>query len=94
MCFVLDAKSATTLPEVSGCFLLDTKSAITLPIPKTKYVMHLVHLVLVASAANDGNYMAAELQMIASGGTADLLCFSSQAGEWAIKSVAYPLPSR
>ncbi|KAM0910055.1 hypothetical protein ACQ4PT_014410 [Festuca glaucescens] len=38
--------------------------------------------------------MVAELQMIIGGDTADLLCFSSQTGEWVSKDVPYPLPPR
>uniref|UniRef100_A0ACD5VXP3 Uncharacterized protein n=1 Tax=Avena sativa TaxID=4498 RepID=A0ACD5VXP3_AVESA len=57
--------------------------------------MHPGHLgLLTASPADDGHYMVAELQAIIGGDTADLLCFSSQTGEWVNKKMAYPLPPR
>ncbi|KAI5006256.1 hypothetical protein ZWY2020_033499 [Hordeum vulgare] len=82
------------LPTVAGYFLLDAKSASALPLPNPEYIMHPGHLGLIASPADPGHYMVAELQMILGGDRADLLCFSSEAGEWVTKDVRYPLPSR
>ncbi|KAM0843977.1 hypothetical protein ACQ4PT_057356 [Festuca glaucescens] len=81
-------------PTVAGYFVLDAKSASAIALPNTKYIMHPSHLGLVASPTDDGHYMVAELQMIIGGDTADLLCFSSQTGEWVSKDVPYPLPPR
>ncbi|XP_044353189.1 uncharacterized protein [Triticum aestivum] len=81
-------------PNVAGYFVLDAKSASALPLPNPEYIMHPGHLGLIASPADAGHYMVAELQMILGGDRADLLCFSSEAGEWVTKDVRYPLPSR
>ncbi|CAM0880622.1 unnamed protein product [Alopecurus aequalis] len=79
------------LPTVAGYFVLDAKSASALPLPNAKYIMNPGHLGLIASPADDGHYMVAELQMIIHGDEAELLCFSSETGEWATKEVRYPL---
>uniref|UniRef100_A0ACD5VD54 Uncharacterized protein n=1 Tax=Avena sativa TaxID=4498 RepID=A0ACD5VD54_AVESA len=84
-------------PTVAGYFVLDTNSASALPLPNPEYIMNPGHLGLIASpdgAAKNNNYMVAELQTIMGGDTADLLCFSSQSGEWVSKDVPCTLPSR
>jgi hypothetical protein len=82
-------------PTVAGYFVMDAKSASSFPLPNAKYIMHPGHLGLTVSPADAAHYMVAELQMIIGGDEADLLCFSSEAGEWVSKKVGYPLnPTR
>uniref|UniRef100_R7W077 Uncharacterized protein n=1 Tax=Aegilops tauschii TaxID=37682 RepID=R7W077_AEGTA len=81
-------------PFVAGYFVLDSKSASAFPLPNPERIRNPGRLGLIASPEGAGRYMAAELQPIAGGEQADLLCFSSQSGQWDRKPVPYPLPSR
>ncbi|KAE8784714.1 Zinc finger CCCH domain-containing protein 4 [Hordeum vulgare] len=89
-----DRKEVCWRPFVAGYFVLDSKSASAFPVPNSEHIMNPGRLGLIASPEGGGRFMLAELQPIAGSEQADLLCFSSQSGEWVRKSVPYPLPSR
>ncbi|CAO2184134.1 unnamed protein product [Urochloa humidicola] len=78
-------------------FVLDatTGSAFRLPDPAPQETIEHQGLVgVVACPGGGGRYMVAELVPFFGEDTADLRCFSSDVGEWVIKSVSYPLPAR
>ncbi|KAM0910057.1 hypothetical protein ACQ4PT_014412 [Festuca glaucescens] len=79
-------------PTVADYFVLDAKIASALHLPNAKYIRRQGHRGLVACPGDAaGHYVVAELQMSVGADTADLLCFSSQTGEWVSKDVPYPL---
>ncbi|CAL5001412.1 unnamed protein product [Urochloa decumbens] len=78
-------------------FLLDatTGSALRLPDPRPKEtILHQALVGVVACPDGGGRYMVAELVPMLGIKMADLRCFSSDLGEWVIKTVSYPLPPR
>jgi hypothetical protein len=55
-------------------------------------VLNASNLGVIAAPGGAGGYMVAELQNIVGCHEAELVCFSSQTGEWVTKDVANPLP--
>jgi hypothetical protein len=80
--FALDAKAAAALTKAPRSSAHDAKFSTALP----------VLLGIVASPAEAGHYMVAELHISARGDTAEILCYCSQAGEWTVKRMACPPP--
>ncbi|CAO2202387.1 unnamed protein product [Urochloa humidicola] len=78
-------------------FVLDatTGSAFRLPDPRPKEtILHQALVGVVANPGGGGRYVVAELVPMLGIEMADLRCFSSDVGEWIIKTVPYPLPPR
>ncbi|KQK03889.2 uncharacterized protein LOC100832749 [Brachypodium distachyon] len=90
-------QSVTWRLSTSRYFVLDAAagSAFHLPDPEPAHtILHQAMLGLLASPAGDGHYMVAELQPIIGSDKAELLCFSTEVGEWVEKPVHYLLPPR
>uniref|UniRef100_A0A0E0JGA1 DUF1618 domain-containing protein n=1 Tax=Oryza punctata TaxID=4537 RepID=A0A0E0JGA1_ORYPU len=86
-----DTQSFMWRDFIPGYFVLDAATATAVALPEPELVMHPGHMGLLASPRGGGSYMVAELQPIMNADYANLLCFSSDAREWVLQDVAYPI---
>ncbi|TVU47916.1 hypothetical protein EJB05_07532, partial [Eragrostis curvula] len=76
-------------------FVLDAASASALALPDAELLSDKNTVGIMLAPGGGGHYVVAELQpIIGRGARAVLLCFASDVGEWVMKDVSYPVPSR